>query len=72
MKNVIGRNLKTIRNKLGITQELLAIKLELSGWHINRFTISKIERGERQVTDIEVDLLANALKISIQQLFERE
>lgn len=72
MKNIVGRNIKEIREKAGITQEQLAIRLEMAGWHIDRFLISKIERGERQVLDIEVQLFANVLEVSINSLFRTE
>ncbi len=72
MKNVVGNNIKEIREKLGITQDQLAIRLEMVGWQVDRFLISKIERGERQVLDTEVQLFAKALKVSISSLFGEE
>lgn len=72
MKNIVGKNIKEIREKAGITQEQLAIRLEMAGWQIDRFLISKIERGERQVLDIEVQLFAKALEVSINSLFRME
>lgn len=72
MKNVVGKNVREIREKAGITQEQLAIRLEMAGWHIDRFLISKIERGERQVLDIEVQLFAKVLDVSINSLFRME
>lgn len=72
MKNIVGKNIKEIREKAGITQEQLAIRLEMAGWHIDRFLISKIERGERQVLDIEVQLFAKVLEVSINSLFRTE
>lgn len=72
MKNVVGTNIREIREKAGITQEQLAIRLEMAGWHIDRFLISKIERGERQVLDIEVQLFAKVLDVSINSLFRME
>jgi transcriptional regulator with XRE-family HTH domain len=72
MKNVVGNHIKEIREKLGITQDQLAIRLEMVGWHVDRFLISKIERGERQVLDTEVQLFAKALKVSISSLFGKD
>jgi len=68
--NVIGPKIKEIRleKKPPITQEQLATKLQVLGWDIDRFGISKIERGVRQVTDKEVLLLAEALNASVSQL----
>ncbi len=69
MKNVVGKQIKEVREELGITQEQLAIRLEMAGWQVDRFLISKIERGERQVLDTEVQLIAKALKVEVSNLF---
>lgn len=69
MKNVVGKHIKETRERLGITQEQLAIKLEMAGWRVDRFLISKIERGERQVLDVEIQLIAKVLKVSVTNLF---
>ena len=51
-----------------VSQDALAARLQTLGWSIDRFGISKIERGERQVTDKELLLLAEALDVSINSL----
>lgn len=72
MKNVVGKHIKELRERLGITQEQLAIRLEMAGWEVDRFIISKIERGERQVLDIETQMIAKVLKVSVASLFGEE
>lgn len=72
MKNVIGKQVKRIREKAGLSQEQLAIRLEMAGWQVDRFLISKIERGERQILDTEVLLIAKALKVTVASLFGTE
>ena len=72
MKNVVGKRIKEIREKSGITQEQLAIRLEVTGWQVDRFLISKIERGERQVLDTEVQSIAKVLKVPVSSLFGEE
>jgi len=69
MNNVIGKYVKEIREKQGLTQEQLAIRIEMAGWQVDRFVVSKIERGDRQVSDFEAQLIAKALKVSIANLF---
>ena len=71
--NVIGPRIKEIRlaNQPSITQEQLATKLQVLGWDIDRFGISKIERQVRQVTDKEVLLLAEALNVPVSRLMEK-
>jgi transcriptional regulator with XRE-family HTH domain len=70
MKNIVGKNIQKIREKQGITQEQLAIKLEVEGWKVDRFLVSKIERGERQVLDTEVLLITKALNVTVSKLFD--
>ncbi|MFZ5858561.1 MAG: helix-turn-helix transcriptional regulator [Chloroflexota bacterium] len=72
MKNIVGKQIKEIREKAGITQEQLAIRLEMAGWQVDRFLVSKIERGERQVLDTEVQLIAKVLKVSVSSLFGKD
>jgi transcriptional regulator with XRE-family HTH domain len=70
--NIIGKNIQQLRERKQITQEQPAIRLTTLGWQVDRFLISKIERGERQVTDIQVTLLADALQVKLKDLFGRE
>jgi len=69
MKNLAGKYVKEIRESQGITQEQLAVKLEVAGWRVDRFLVSRIERGERQVLDFEAKLIAKVLKVSVAELF---
>jgi len=45
-------------------QELLA-KLQTEGVNISQSTLSKIEHGDRYVTDIELKAIAKVLNVSI-------
>jgi transcriptional regulator with XRE-family HTH domain len=72
MKNIVGKHIREVREHQGITQDQLAIRLEMAGWQVDRFVISKIERGERQVLDTEVQLISNALKVKVSRLFGKE
>jgi len=70
--NIIGKRVKLarIQHKPRLTQDDLATRLQLDGWNISRAGVAKIELGLRQVTDIEVVRLANALDVPIYWLFE--
>ncbi len=48
-----------------ITQTDLVARLQVLGLMIDQSTLSKIENGQRPVTDIEVLVLARALKVSV-------
>ena len=54
------------REELGLTQEELADKAA-----IHRTYLSDIERGTRNVSLINIELLANALGVSLSDLFRR-
>lgn len=67
--NIVGKNVKKIREKRGWTQEQLVAKCNLNDWQISRSTLAKIESNVRRVTDIEVQKLSLALNVSINDLF---
>ncbi len=74
MHNIVGLKIKEARKSHNppFTQEKLAIELQILGWNIDRFGVSKIERTERQVLDKEVVLLADALGVSVAYLLGTE
>ncbi|WP_159820620.1 helix-turn-helix domain-containing protein [Colwellia sp. 20A7] len=68
--NIIGFNIRKIRERKEWTQDLLAAKCNLLQWNISRGTLAKIEAKVRRVTDIEVKILAQVLNVTIEELFE--
>jgi len=60
---ILSKNLKTLRNKLGFTQEKFA---EISGLSIQ--TINDIEGGRRWVSDKSITKLSAALNVECYQL----
>lgn len=68
-KNIIGKNLKKARIAAQLSQKELAVKLETVAVYVCRGSISRIESGERTVTDIEVWGFSKVLNISIADLF---
>ena len=62
-RNSVGAMAARIRRQHGITQEDMAGRAAVIGWDISRDVIKRIERGEREVTDIELRLLARALRV---------
>lgn len=61
---VFGTKIRTIRLERELSQERLAF---LSGLH--RTYIGAIERGERNISLKNIEKLAKALKISLEDLF---
>ncbi len=70
-RNIIGKRLHTARTRSSppITQAELAARLQVNGLLIERATISKIETGYREVTDVEAAAMAKILGVSVGWLF---
>lgn len=71
-QNIIGARIKEARIKAGLSQKELSEKLELMAFYTCRGSISRIETGNRAVTDIEIDAISKALNVSLDYLFSRE
>ncbi len=67
--NLIGPKVRQIRELQALTQEDLAARCNVLGWDISRSTLAKIESQVRRVTDEEVALLADALKVDVNELY---
>ena len=67
--NVVGPQVKRIRQSKDMTQAQLVARCNLLGWDISRGTLAKIESRVRRVTDEEAARLARALKVGIEKLY---
>ncbi|MEW8688605.1 MAG: helix-turn-helix transcriptional regulator [Candidatus Thiodiazotropha sp.] len=68
--NIIGPQIKWLREQRNMTQEELTAQCNLLGWNISRGTLAKIESQVRRVTDSEVALMAKVLQVDISELYE--
>lgn len=68
-KNIVGAQVRRLRNASGMSQNALAAACQRCGWDIERDTISKIEGGRRWVGDAELVELAKALRRPVVDLF---
>ncbi len=66
----IGENIRRFREKLGLTQEQLAAKLQVNGCDITRSALAKIEVGQRHLYPDEIILFKEILKVSYEDLFD--
>ena len=74
-RNIIGEKVRIARERAKpiITQADLAARLQVQGLRLERVTISKIETGYREVTDVEAMAIAKSLGVTISWLMgERE
>ena len=63
-KNIVGNNVRMLRERLGITQEELALRSGLTQGYINF-----LENGKRGYSEKSLEKIANALGIQISGLF---
>ncbi|MEE1172206.1 MAG: helix-turn-helix transcriptional regulator [Ruminococcus sp.] len=68
--NLIGANVRKIRKKRKISQQLLSDKLELLGVYVCRGSVSRIEDQTRTVTDIELYAISKILDVPINELLD--
>lgn len=64
IKIAVGKRVKELRNKLGISQEELADTAQL-----DRTYITSVERGKRNISIVNVEKLAKALQVSLAEFF---
>lgn len=65
----IGRNLRDLRERAGLTQEMLAVKLQLYNCDITRSTVAKIEVGQRHLYPDEIILIKKILHVEYEEIF---
>lgn len=64
IKILVGKRVKELRNKVGISQEELA-----DNAHLDRTYITSVERGKRNISIVNVEKLAKALQVSLAEFF---
>lgn len=69
--NVVGPQVRKLRNRKGWTQPLLAQKLQLQGWDISTGSLGKLEAQLRRVPDCELMFLAKVLGVTLPELFPK-
>lgn len=63
--NCSGGNIRLARERIGLSQEGLAAKLQLLGLNVNQKAISRVETGIRVVPDYELSFYAAALEVEL-------
>ena len=69
-KNLISKNLIKARLNKGLSQRGLARELQLAGYDMDKNVITRIETGQRYLTDIELTALSKVLNVRIDVLIE--
>lgn len=73
-RNFVGTRIRKARKIANppVTQKDLIARLDLLGMKIDQSILSKIENGQREISDIEIRTMAKALKVSISWLMNEE
>jgi len=66
----IGANVRMLREKKGMTQEELSVKLQVLGCDITRSAVAKIEVGQRHLYPDEIVLIKNILEVEYDEIFK--
>ncbi len=71
--NLCGKNVCKFRcaNFPGLSQRMLANRLQLAGLDVDKNAVQRIESGQRFVTDIELVALSRILHVSPEELLEQ-
>ncbi|HCY49209.1 MAG TPA: transcriptional regulator [Clostridiales bacterium] len=64
IKLLVGKRVRELRNNLGISQEELA---DLAG--LDRTYVTSVECGRRNISIVNIEKLAKALKVSLAEFF---
>lgn len=67
-KNISGDRIHQARTAMRLSQADLAARMQVNGVTIEREAISKIETGDRFVTDYELMVFAKVLNVSMEWL----
>lgn len=71
-KNISGDRIHQARTTMRLSQADLAARMQVSGVNIEREAISKIETGDRFVTDYELMVFSDVLGVSVEWLVTQE
>ena len=71
-KNLIGANVKKLREKAKMSQRELSVQLEVKGVYVCRGSVSRIEDYSRTVTDIELFAISGVLGVNVNELFVKQ
>lgn len=66
----VGWNIRNLRERANMTQDMLAAKLQINGCDITRSALAKIEVGQRHLYPDEIILIKNILSVSYDEIFD--
>ena len=64
IKQAVGKRIRELRNKLGVSQEELANMADL-----DRTYITSVECGKRNISIVNIEKLTTALNVTLSEFF---
>ncbi len=68
----VGKNIRTLRKSIKLTQDEVSTKLQLKGCDITRSALAKIEAGQRHLYPDEIVLLKEILNTTYDEIFNQK
>lgn len=65
----VGNNIRIIRERRKMTQDILAARLQLAGCDITRSAVAKMEVGQRHIYPDEIKLIKEILNTTFEDIF---
>ncbi len=65
----VGNNIRMLRERIDMTQDMLAAQLQLHGCDITRSAVAKIEVGQRHLYPDEIILIKGILNTTYDEIF---
>ena len=70
IETAVGNNIRILRERKKVTQEILAAKLQVNGCDITRSAVAKIEVGQRHIYPDEIILIKQILGVTYDEIFD--
>jgi transcriptional regulator with XRE-family HTH domain len=67
-RNLIGKAVLRLRKEAKLTRKEVIARAQVAGWNLSEHALKRIERREREVTDIELVKLAKVLRVPVAML----
>lgn len=72
LKNIVGPQVRQLREQRGWSQSALAAKCQMAGWDVSRSIVAAIEGRVRWVGDFELMMLAKVLRTDAVALLPKQ
>ena len=68
----VGKNIRFLRKRSHMTQEILSARLQVAGCDVTRSALAKIEAGQRHLYVDELIELQKILNVSFEEILKME